>query len=556
MTKEANGAQVSESRFDVVIVGAGFSGLYMLHKLRGLGFSVHVCEAGADVGGTWFWNRYPGARCDVESMQYSYSFDEALQQDWRWSERFATQPEILRYIEHVADRFDLRRDISLDTRIETAVYDDAAAEWELTTQEGARIAARFCIMATGCLSAARIPDFPGSADYRGKIYHTGHWPHDGVDFSGLSAGVIGTGSSAIQAIPPIAAQARHLTIFQRTPNFSVPARNWAMTEAYEQSWKRDYAALRQRAREETRSGTIYEFSDKGALAVDAQTRRHEYERRWQAGGANFMHAYNDILIDKAANDTAADFVRSKIRETVTDPRTAEALLPHDHPLGAKRICVDTDYYETFNRDNVTLVDVRRAPIERLTQAGLRAGERDYAFDAIVFATGFDAMTGALDAIAISGRHGETLKDAWSAGPRSYLGLMSAGFPNLFTITGPGSPSVLSNVIVSIEQHVDWIADCLTHLRRHATSTIEPEQAAQDDWVAHVNEVAHRTLYPQANSWYMGANIPGKTRIFMPYIGGVNVYRRICDEVAADGYRGFRLTGAPALESRQEQRAAL
>ncbi|MGE7469430.1 flavin-containing monooxygenase [Bosea sp. NPDC003192] len=556
MTTEAKAVPVGESRFDVVIVGAGFSGLYMLHRLRGLGFSVRVCEAGSDVGGTWFWNRYPGARCDVESMQYSYSFDEALQQDWRWSERFATQPEILSYINHVADRFDLRRDISLDTRIASATYDEDAAEWTLTTQAGARIAARFCIMATGCLSAARIPDFPGMADYRGSVFHTGHWPHEGVDFSGLSVGVIGTGSSAIQAIPPIAAQAGHLTVFQRTPNFSVPARNWAMTDAYEQSWKRDYAALRRRAREETRSGTIYEFSDKGALAVDAETRRREYERRWQQGGANFMHAYNDILVDKAANDTAAEFVRGKIRATVADPQTAEALLPHGHPLGAKRICVDTDYYETFNRDNVTLVDVRRAPIERLTQDGLRIGGRDYAFDAIIFATGFDAMTGALDAIAISGRGGATLKEAWSAGPRSYLGLMIAGFPNLFSVTGPGSPSVLSNVIVSIEQHVDWIADCLVHLHRHGVRTIEPEQAAQDDWVAHVNEVAHRTLYPQANSWYMGANVPGKTRVFMPYIGGVNVYRRICDEVAAEGYRGFRLAAAPALGIKPEPCAAL
>lgn len=556
MAKDAGGAHAGQSRFDVVIVGAGFSGLYMLHRLRRLGFSVHVFEAGSDVGGTWYWNRYPGARCDVESMQYSYSFDETLQQEWRWSERFAGQPEILRYINHVADRFDLRRDISLDTRVASATYDEDAAEWTLTTRAGARIAARFCIMATGCLSAARTPAFPGMTAYRGKIFHTGHWPHEGVDFSGLTVGVVGTGSSAIQAIPPIAAQAKRLTVFQRTPNFSVPARNWAMTEAYEQSWKSDYAGLRRRAREETRSGTIYEFSDKGALAVDAEAREREYERRWQKGGANFMHAFNDILVDKAANDTAADFVRNKIRQSVTDPRTAEALLPHDHPLGAKRICVDTDYYETFNRGNVTLVDVREAPIEGLTAAGLRVGGRDYAFDAIVFATGFDAMTGALDAIDIRGCDGSSLKQAWSAGPRSYLGLMSAGFPNLFTVTGPGSPSVLSNVIVSIEQHVDWIADCLAHLRRNGLNRIEADRQAQEDWVAHVNEVAHRTLYPQANSWYMGANIPGKTRVFMPYIGGVNVYRQICSDVAAEGYRGFRLAAAPAHQSREEQHAAL
>ncbi|WP_066469564.1 NAD(P)/FAD-dependent oxidoreductase [Bosea sp. WAO] len=556
MAKDAGGVHAGQSRFDVVIVGAGFSGLYMLHRLRRLGFSVHVFEAGSDVGGTWYWNRYPGARCDVESMQYSYSFDEALQQEWRWSERFAGQPEILRYINHVADRFDLRRDISLDTRVASATYDEDAAEWTLTTRAGARIAARFCIMATGCLSAARTPDFPGMAAYRGRIFHTGHWPHEGVDFSGLTVGVVGTGSSAIQAIPLIAAQAKQLTVFQRTPNFSVPARNWAMTEAYEQSWKSDYAGLRRRAREETRSGTIYEFSDKGALAVDAEAREREYERRWQKGGANFMHAFNDILVDKAANDTAADFVRNKIRQSVTDPRTAEALLPHDHPLGAKRICVDTDYYETFNRGNVALVDVREAPIEGLTAAGLRVGGRDYAFDAIVFATGFDAMTGALDAIDIRGCDGSSLKQAWSAGPRSYLGLMSAGFPNLFTITGPGSPSVLSNVIVSIEQHVDWIADCLAHLRRNGLNRIEADRQAQEDWVTHVNEVAHRTLYPQANSWYMGANIPGKTRVFMPYIGGVNVYRQICSDVAAEGYRGFRLAAAPAQQTKKEQHAAL
>lgn len=546
---------VDAEQLDVAIVGAGFAGLYMLHRLRKLGFRTRVFEAASDVGGTWFWNRYPGARCDVESMQYSYSFDEELQQEWRWSERFAAQPEILRYINHVADRFDLRRDVVLDTRIASARFDEATACWTLQTQGGERIVAPFCIMATGCLSAARLPDFPGMADYRGKILHTGQWPHEGVAFDGLNVAVVGTGSSAIQSIPPIAREAHHLTIFQRTPNFSVPARNWAMTPEYEESWKRDYAALRQRARAETRSGTIYEFSDKGALQVDAQARKAEYERRWQKGGANFMHAFNDILVDRQANDTAADFVRAKIRQIVTDPDVAQKLLPHDHPLGTKRICVDTDYYETFNRDNVTLVDVRQAPIEALTTTGLRAGGHDYAFDAIVFATGFDAMTGALSAIDIRGRDGIALRQAWADGPRTYLGLMSVGFPNLFTITGPGSPSVLSNVLVSIEQHVEWIADCLAQLRASSVATIEPEPDAQEDWVSHVNEVAHRTLYPQANSWYMGANIPGKTRVFMPYIGGVGAYRQICQDVAAKGYRGFRLTAAEGAGEVRDLRAA-
>ena len=526
---------------DAVVVGAGFGGLYMLHRLRQMGLSTRGFEKGTDVGGTWYWNRYPGARCDVESMQYSFSFSEDLQQEWRWGERFASQPEILAYAQHVAERFELRRDIQFGCSVSAARYDEATALWEIATDKGERLRSRFCIMATGCLSAARVPDLPGLESFSGTTYHTGQWPHEGVDFTGKRVGVIGTGSSGIQCIPMIAQQANHLNVFQRTPNFSIPAGNAPMDEGYERTWKDNYPALRRKAREDTASGTIYEKSTRKGHETSPEERLQEYERRWQRGGGNFMHAFNDLLLDKRSNDTAADFVRARIRAIVRDPAVADLLSPTDHPIGAKRICIDTGYYETYNRDNVTLVDVRKAPIERITATGLQTRDAHYDLDSIVFATGYDAMTGALLGIDITGRGGETLAHAWQAGPRTYLGLMTAGFPNLFTVTGPGSPSVLSSVIFSIEQHVEWIADCLQSMRSGGFNTIEPEAAAQDRWVAHVNEVADRTLFPLANSWYMGANIPGKPRVFMPYVGGVVPYRQKCDEVAAKGYEGFRLS---------------
>jgi len=530
---------MSES-FDAVVIGAGFAGLYMLHRLRQQKLSVRVIEAGHDVGGTWYWNRYPGARCDVESMQYSYSFDEDLQQDWHWSERYAGQPEILRYIGHVADRFDLRRDIAFSTRVIGAEYDEPAARWAIRTDKGEVLSARFCIMATGALSAARVPDIPGLSDFGGQTYHTADWPQAGVDFNGLRVGVIGTGSSAIQLIPVVAEQAATLTVFQRTPNFSLPARNEPLAPDYEQHWKANYPALRQRARQEMRSGTIYDYSTRTARDTSDDERADEFEARWSKGGANFMHAFKDLLLDKASNDTAADFVRAKIRTTVHDPAVADALCPTDYPIGTKRICLDTNYFETFNRSNVTLVNLRTAPLEAITPTGLRAGGQEHTLDAIVFATGFDALTGSLLAVDIKGKGGLALRDKWAEGPRNYLGLMVHGFPNLFTITGPGSPSVLSNVVHSIEQHVDWLANCIAYLRGNAVAAIEPQQEAEDRWVEHVREVAHTTLYPSAASWYMGANIPGKPRVFLPYIGGTNTYRRICDDVAANHYKGFTL----------------
>jgi cyclohexanone monooxygenase len=537
-------------QIDAVIVGAGFGGMYMLHRLRGLGLSAIVFDVATGVGGTWYWNRYPGARCDVESMQYSYSFSEDLQQEWQWSEVFAGQPEILRYANHVADRLDLRRAMRFETRVTAAVFDEATHRWTVQTDRGDVVSAKYCIMATGCLSAARMPDFPGMDSFRGKTYHTGHWPHEGVDLTGLRVGVVGTGSSAIQAIPVIAAQAAHVTVFQRTPNFSIPSRNRPMPGDYAQSWKDVYPARRAEARF-TRNGILANPNDQSAVETPEAERLAVYEQRWASGGTTFMAAFNDLIFNKASNDTAAEFVRGKIRAMVEDPVKADLLAPVNHPIGTKRICVDTNYYLTYNRPNVDLVDVRDAPIEAVTPDGLRVGGKDYTFDSIVFATGFDAMTGALTRMGIVGRGGEALADKWEAGPRTYLGLMTAGFPNMFMVTGPGSPSVLSNMMVSIEQHVDWIADCLAHLTERHFDCIEATLAAENDWVQHVNDVADTTLYPSAASWYMGANIPGKPRVFMPYIGGVGAYRRKCDEIAANGYEGFQLAGSTAIAEAAE-----
>jgi len=529
--------------YDVVVVGAGFAGMYMLQRLRGQGLSARVYEQGGDVGGTWYWNRYPGARCDVESMQYSYSFSDELQQEWNWSERYAPQPEILKYANHVADRFNLRSDIELNTRVDRAVFDESANAWSVTTSDGKTVTAKYVVLATGCLSNARMPDIKGLADFKGKVYHTGHWPHEAVDFTGQRVGVIGTGSSGIQSVPVIAEQARHLTVFQRTANFSIPARNAELTAEEREAFRAKYPEIRRFAREEARNGIYTEMPDRGALDDGDNERRSKYESRWNRGGLTFMSVYNNLALDKAANDTAADFVRDKITEIVKNPETAKLLQPNNHPIGSKRICIDTEYFATFNRPNVTLVDIKSNPIEAILPNAVRTGAEDYEVDALVLATGFDAMTGSVAKIDIRGRNGVTLNQKWAEGPKTYLGLMSVGFPNLFIITGPGSPSVLSNMIVSIEQHVDWIADCLVFMRDRSLAAMEAKQDAEDNWVAHVNEVAHTTLYPQANSWYMGANIPGKPQIFMPYIGGVGIYRQICNDVAAKGYQGFAMTAA-------------
>ena len=527
--------------FDVVVIGAGFAGLYALYRLRDvLGLRVRVFETGDGVGGTWYWNRYPGARCDSESYIYSYSFSPELEQEWQWSSKYPEQPEILRYLDHVADRFDLRRDIQLATRVRSAHYEDASRRWHVETETGDRVSAGFLVTAVGCLSAANVPKIPGLERFQGRWVHTGQWPADGVDFTDKRVGLIGTGSTGIQATPRIAAVARQLTVFQRTPNFTIPARNALLSEDQWAEIKAIYPEIRQRARD-GRAGFPFTLAGEHALDFSEEQRNAVYEDLWQEGGFKFLYAsFGDILLDKAANETAARFIRAKIREIVKDPEIARRLCPTDHPYGSKRPPIDTDYFDTSNRDNVTLVDLRDSPIIEITEKGIRTADAEYPLDLIVFATGFDAMTGSLLRMDLRGTGGRRLADAWEAGPRTYLGLQVEGFPNLFTITGPGSPSVLVNMPVTIEQHVDWIGDCIDHMRRNALTRIEARLEAQDAWVEHVNEVAKTTLFYEAKSWYLGCNIPGKPEVFMPYAGGQPAYRRRCDEVARAGYEGFEL----------------
>ena len=523
---------------DVVVVGAGFSGLYLLYRLRKAGFSTRVFERGGDVGGTWYWNRYPGARCDVESLQYSYSFDEQLQQDWHWPEKFSAQPDILAYANHVADRFNLKKDIEFNIEVKASRFDENLKTWKITTNTGEEIDAQYFIMATGCISTTQIPNIKGLSDYVGNTFHTGDWPHEEVDFSGQSIAVIGTGSSGIQSIPVLAKQAKKLTVFQRTPNYSIPSQNEPMTKKYERSWKDVYSERRKEMRYSAH-GSLKDLNDVPALSVDEDQRQELYTKRWAIGGTGFLGSFNDLLTNADANYTAAEYVRQQIKRVVKDKETAEILCPRSYPIGTKRICIDTGYFETYNRENVKLVDISKKPIQRLVADGIIVDDQLYAFDSIIFATGFDAMTGSIFNVDIKGRDGLALKEKWNAGPKTYLGLMSASFPNLFMITGPGSPSVKSNMIMSIEQHVDLVIETLLSMRRKGLSVVEPELEAENKWVDHVQEVANKTLFPQANSWYMGANIPGKPRLFMPYIGGVGAYREICEEIVANNYRGFK-----------------
>ncbi|GAA3463684.1 flavin-containing monooxygenase [Saccharothrix longispora] len=525
---------------DAVVVGAGFAGLYALYKLRGQGLSVKVFEAADDVGGTWYWNKYPGARCDVESMHYSYSFDPALEQEWEWTEKYAGQPEILSYLRHVADRYDLRKDVVFETRVTRASFDEGTARWHVRTDRGHVVSARYCVMAVGCLSVPKFPEVPGLEAFTGPWYHTGTWPEGGVDFTGQRVGVIGTGSSGIQAIPLIAEQAAELTVFQRTPNFSFAAFNGPLDPDRVADVKANYREVREADRNSI-FGIAVEWPTKSALEVSESERRAVYQERWNRGHLNgLVQSFTDLIFVEEANETAAEFVREQVRGKVDDPETARKLEPRGYPFSTKRPCLDTGYYETYNREHVHLVDLREEDLVEITATGVRTTAGEYEFDSLVLATGFDAMTGAFLAVDITGRNGLSLREKWHDGPVTYLGLAVSGFPNLFTVTGPGSPSVLSNMVVSIEQHVDWIGDLVEHMARNGHAAVEATETAEKEWTEHVREVSEATLFPRADSYYLGANVTGKPRVFMPYVGGVAPYRQKCDSVAESGYSGFDL----------------
>jgi cation diffusion facilitator CzcD-associated flavoprotein CzcO/acetyl esterase/lipase len=542
MDRTPHGTEPRPDNVEVVVVGAGFAGLYMLHRLRQLGFSTRVLEAADDVGGTWYWNRYPGARCDIPTTDYTYSFDPELEKAWTWSEKYATQPEILRYARFVTERYDLRRDIDFRTRVAAARWDAAAERWELRTTAGEHIRCRHYVMATGCLSQPKAMDIAGAERWKGEAYFTSRWPHEEVDFRGKRVAVIGTGSSGVQSIPLIARQAKQLAVFQRTPNFSIPAGNGPVRPERRAPLEADRDAYRKAAKW-SRLGVPSTPTQIMALYSTPDVHRERFEAAWQTGElVELANIFADQLVFPEANEILAEQIRAKIRAVVKDPETAELLCPRDHALGTKRACLDTDYYATFNQPHVRLIDLRTRPIRTITETGIDLGDEVLAFDAIVFATGFDAMTGAVVAVDITGKEGVSLKQKWGNGPLTYLGLMTAGFPNFFTITGPGSPSVLSNMMVSIEQHVDWIADCLAHLRAEGMTTIEPTATAEAGWMTHVNDCAQITLFPGANSWYTGANVAGKPRVILPYLGGVDVYRKACDDVVANDYLGLRRSG--------------
>lgn len=539
VAREIDGHLNPAETVDAVVVGAGFSGMYQLHKLRDMGLSVKVFEAGEDVGGTWYWNRYPGARVDIESMAYSFSFSKELEQDWVWSEKYSPQPELLRYAQHVAERFDLKRDITFNTRVESAHFDEDNDQWLVTTQCGKRVRARYLVMATGVLSAAKTPDIAGRDSYKGETYQTGLWPKEGVDFTGKRVAIIGTGSSAVQSIPLIAEEADELVVYQRTAAYSTPAFNRPLTNSEIDTMKGNYDQYRQEQRLSPAGIINPERQLERVMDVPKEERQRRFEEAWDEGLlTGLMSTFSDIQLDEDANHEVAEFIRDRIRNTVQDRQTADDLTPKAYPYATKRPCIDTNYYETYNRENVSLVNLRRTPIETITETGIETSDGAREFDAIVYATGFDAMTGPLLRIDIRGRGGKRLVDAWIDGPRSYLGIAIHGFPNLFTITGPSSPSVLSNMLVSIEQHVDWVSDCIGWMNENGKTAIEPSDAAERDWAEHTAHLAGMTLFPQADSWYMGANVPGKPRMFLAYVGGVGAYRLICDQIAATGYHGF------------------
>ncbi|WP_132992132.1 flavin-containing monooxygenase [Gordonia zhaorongruii] len=527
---------------DVLVVGAGFSGLYLLHRLRSEGHRVHVVEAAPEVGGTWFWNRYPGARCDVESVDYSYSWDDDLQQEWDWTEKYPAQGDILAYLKHVADRFDLRKDIDFDTRITSAEWDEDQNIWIASTDSGRVYRARFLLMAVGCLSSPKDVDLPGFDNYSGRVLRTWNWP-EGETLAGQNVCVIGTGSTGAQVIPALAETVGNLDVLQRTPNFVIPTRNRALHDGELEAVKAEYIDRRERNRTHA-AGVFRDDNPKNAFDVSAEERRETFQQRWDGGGINFLGAFADLMFDQAANDAICQFVHSKIEEIVDDPEAAESLKPDSYPLGAKRPVVATDYYETFNRDNVHLVDVKKTPLTGFTENGYALADgTEQSVDAVVLATGFDAFTGAFTDMDIRGTGGASLADVWGAeGAKTQLGFSTAGFPNMIIVANVGSPSVLANMVTAIEQHVDWISRLLDSMRTNGYTTIEADTAAQDSWAETVEAVANMTLWPNGDSgsWYRGANIEGKPQLFMPYAAGIVEYGNAIEESAANDYKGFIL----------------
>ncbi|MEC8148151.1 MAG: NAD(P)/FAD-dependent oxidoreductase [Pseudomonadota bacterium] len=526
----------SSNRYDAIVVGAGFAGLYMTHKFKKQGLTVKTFEAGADVGGTWYWNRYPGARCDVESWEYSFGFSSELEQEWTWSERYSPQPEILKYLQFVAKKFNLRDNISFGTKVVSAHFNENHATWEITTDSNNTFQAKYFVMATGCLSSTNIPKFNGLDKFSGQTFHTGNWPHEPVYFKYKVVGVIGTGSSSIQATPIIAKEAKQLFVFQRTPNWSIPANNEPLTKEKSDEIKSKYQELRQ-FQLKLPLAAQKAPNRQSAFDVDDQTRKQTYEKFWDIGGLSFLGAFRDIPTNPEANATAKEFIIEKLKAVVKNEKLLGKLIP-DHHVGCKRPCSDTGYYETFNRENVELIDARDEKISSFTESGILTNAKEYKLDAVVFATGFDAMTGSLDKVEIIGRNGLKLKKKWEEGPKTYLGVGTAGFPNFFIITGPGSPSVLANMVVGIEHHVNWIGECVKHIEKNGFKNVDVLKEAEEDWVTHVNEVASRTLYTTCNNWYLGSNIPGKPRVFMPYIGGFPKYAEKVKTIVESGYKGF------------------
>ncbi len=524
---------------DAIVIGAGFAGLYAVHRCVSEGLTVLGVEAAPSVGGTWYWNRYPGARCDVESVDYSYSFDEQLQNDWTWSERFAAQPEILEYLEHVADRLDVRRHYRFNTEVTAARFDDG--EWTVQTSTGETHRGRFLLCATGCLSAVNRPDIPGLPDFNGDVYYTAAWPREDPPLRGKRVGLIGTGSSGIQVTPILAEQAESLVVFQRSPNYTIPMPNYPWSDEDLERIRREYPERRHSAAYAS-AGTPHGTYHKNALDTDAEERVEALWRRWRDGGVLFAKTFPDQTSVLAANDIAREFAEERIREIVENPAVAEDLIPTDHPIGTKRICTDAGYYATFNRDNVRLVNLRREPIERITADGVRTASASYPCDVLVFATGFDALTGAMLRINPTGPGGHRLSEIWADGPVTFLGVMVPRLPNLFSFSGPGSPSVLANMVLHAEVQVDWAVELMLEAKRRGITEVEPRRDAAEAWTAHVGEAAEKTLFVKAqSSWYLGANIEGKKRVFMPYAGGFGTYRKILDEVAQRGYEGLVLT---------------